>query len=119
MKAKWIKHVSREVRLRYLKSDKGRVARRKTRNKRREYIFNVLGDKCQRCKFSDKRALQLDHINGRNGVKRLGNIDQRYSFIKKNLKEAKKIFQVLCANCNFIKREENNEHFYHGRNPLN
>lgn len=101
----------------YKKSIPGRESRRRTRDKFRQYIFDTLGDRCVKCGFSDKRALQLDHKSGRNGEKKM-NIDERYRFVKKNTKMAKKIYQVLCANCNFIKREEHNEHYYHGRKPI-
>ncbi len=30
--------------------------------KRRIQVFEILGDKCKECGFSDKRALQVDHI---------------------------------------------------------
>ena len=30
----------------------------------RELFFKEFGNKCCRCGFSDKRALQIDHING-------------------------------------------------------
>ena len=30
----------------------------------RELIFNMLGNVCKKCGFSDKRALQIDHVNG-------------------------------------------------------
>ena len=75
-------------------------------------MFDLLGqDKCVRCGFSDKRALQFDHING-------GGVKERKSFGRDNnmlchyLRDpelARKTFQVLCANCNWIKKHDNNE----------
>lgn len=75
------------------------------------YIFSVLGDRCVMCGFSDKRALQMDHINGRNGGPKSGNVDKRYKFVRENEEEAKRVYQILCANCNFIKRVERQEYF--------
>jgi hypothetical protein len=69
--------------------------------------------KCLRCGFSDIRALSIDHLDGKgaehrrklSGLKRGGRIF--YSWFKKNNYPSG--FQVLCMNCQFIKREENNE----------
>lgn len=69
--------------------------------------------KCVRCGFNDLRALQIDHKNGRGteeykGVK--NNILKMYRFYLKNPELAKESLQVLCANCNWIKKSENREH---------
>lgn len=82
--------------------------------KKKDLIFSVLGDTCKNCGFADKRALQIDHVNGR------GADDREYarllgtSFIQYLLNELKKEenkikYQILCANCNWIKRCENGE----------
>lgn len=74
-------------------------------------LIRILGDQCQRCAYKeDKRALVLDHINGDGKAdrKRIG--ARIYRYYIKNLDEAKKNIQVLCANCNLIKSFENNEH---------
>lgn len=64
------------------------------------------GPTCTRCGFSDIRALQIDHINGG------GTVDsksrcwyKRYTSIIKGATG----FQVLCANCNWIKKSERGE----------
>jgi len=77
--------------------------------KRRELI-EILGNKCIRCGFDDIRALQLDHING-GGLKEFKLIGNTQMYIKyhKNKDKLKQNLQVLCANCNWIKRYENNE----------
>ena len=81
--------------------------------KLRRLVLFVLGRKCRRCGFSDERALQIDHIAG-NGCKEraLGS----YRLYRRVLAH-KKDYQLLCANCNWIKRFENNEH-RNGRRPL-
>jgi len=101
----------------YLKNRDKILAERKKNSKRynkkqrelskkwRIKAIEFLGGKCIRCGFSDIRALQIDHINGG------GNHDFAGSktFHKKVIQDNKKTFQLLCANCNWIKRAENNE----------
>jgi hypothetical protein len=76
-------------------------------NEMKEKIFGVLGNACARCGFSDKRALQVDHINGG------GSHEKRelstHELMKKVIKVGKSEYQLLCANCNWIKRAENGE----------
>lgn len=79
-------------------------------NKRLEAI-NILGNnKCIKCGFSDIRALQIDHINsdGHN-ERKIKEIYSLYNEIIKNPEESKIKYQILCANCNWIKRYENSE----------
>jgi hypothetical protein len=66
--------------------------------------------KCARCGFSDMRALSIDHINGggrkhTEEIKKQGTIFYRW-LIKNGFPEG---FQVLCMNCNYIKKSENKE----------
>ena len=85
------------------------------RNHRRKFrflIFELLGNKCKRCGFSsDWRAFQIDHTNGGGGLekKRLG----IHSFQGKEyfeiVKASPEKYQILCCNCNQIKRYENGE----------
>lgn len=76
-------------------------------------ILKRLGNKCIKCGITDFRVLQIDHING-GGVKEI-KLYQRQSVYYKNLLklseyELKVKYQLLCANCNWIKRYENNEY---------
>jgi len=71
-------------------------------------IFEKLGNKCVRCGFSDSRALQIDHIYG-GGVKEIKTLNNRQKFLKKVLMDKKGKYQILCANCNAIKKVENKE----------
>lgn len=66
-----------------------------------------LGNKCVSCGYSDIRALHIDHVNN-DGYKER-NI--RKSLNRKIALELVDInrYQLLCANCNWIKRLENNE----------
>ena len=92
--------------------------REKNRNRRRlqslEYaerirneVFVLLGSVCVRCGFDDKRALQIDHING--GGSRENSLIGTYGIRKKILSGSIEGYQLLCSNCNWIKRAENDE----------
>ena len=74
-------------------------------------IIDFYGGSCIRCGFTDWRALQIDHING-GGHKELEirSSNQIYKMII-NGKLRKGDYQLLCANCNWIKRFESNELF--------
>lgn len=68
--------------------------------------------KCKRCGFTDIRTLQLDHIDGGGRQARQNNSTMRggtafYSYLRRN--NYPDNLQVLCANCNFIKKFENKE----------
>jgi hypothetical protein len=76
----------------------------------RQMIIIELGGVCIKCGFNDWRALQVDHVNG-GGVaerKALGNW-QYYGRLLSFIKESPNKYQLLCANCNWIKRWENQE----------
>jgi len=88
--------------------------RRITFRKSREMLFHVLGQHtCVKCGFYDKRALQFDHING-GGTK-----EHKTTFLNRRImfyvyyvlhpELAQRTLQVLCANCNMIKRMEKRE----------
>lgn len=66
----------------------------------------LLGGVCVRCGFDDPRALQIDHVNG-NGCKTPFN---NYNLAAKMIRALPGSYQLLCANCNWIKRAERNEH---------
>jgi len=64
---------------------------------------------CSRCGFSDMRALSIDHING-GGTRHhaiVGHGTVFYQWLQKN--NCPEGFQVLCMNCQWIKRQERNE----------
>lgn len=83
---------------------------------RREILQLLGGERCVHCGYDkDWRALQIDHIKGG------GKKDSRTSggntnlwalrrWLKKNPNGWQGTYQVLCANCNWIKRFENGEH---------
>ena len=80
---------------------------RKSHQKLRTQVLEKYGSKCVRCGFSDVRALQIDHVNG-GGIKELRGMTQ-HQYFKKVLADIEGKYQILCANCNWIKVDENNE----------
>lgn len=79
---------------------------RKLRALAKEAVYEVLGSVCAHCGFSDKRALHIDHIEGGGSEDRKKN--SHVQFMQKVAKNPIG-FQILCANCNWIKRVENGE----------
>jgi hypothetical protein len=76
---------------------------RKYATRTRSEILALLGGVCVRCGFNDERALQFDHIHGGGTRHRVVmSRSRRYAYMKANPHE----FQLLCANCNWIKRSE-------------
>lgn len=75
----------------------------------RQRILGILGGKCVKCGFGDARALQIDHINGGGTKENKALGPARYSQYLKTKCEG---LQLLCANCNMIKKFENKEHPY-------
>jgi len=73
-------------------------------------IINHYSDNgtCEKCGFRDWRALSIDHIAG-NGAEHRKTIpgNKLYRWLIKNNFPAG--FQILCMNCQFIKRHENKE----------
>jgi hypothetical protein len=92
------------------RKDRGRKGREKLKEKIiRHYSNGTM--KCVRCGFSDIRALSIDHIYGGGRqhyleLKKLGMSLYDYLF-RYNFPEDG--YQVLCLNCQFIKRVENHE----------
>ena len=78
----------------------------------RTEILQLLGSHCIRCGFSDSRALQIDHVNGK-GCKERRKFHNSsllyYRFVLRRIKEGSKDYQLLCANCNTIKKVEKEE----------
>lgn len=85
------------------------------RHETRRKILERLGGKCVKCGFNDYRALQIDHIYGngnkdREKMKKKGGHAWNKYLLSLSDEELKKDFQLLCANCNWIKRFEKREH---------
>jgi hypothetical protein len=72
-------------------------------------LFDLYGHACVRCNFVDKRALTLDHkLN--NGNKERKELGERGVYTKAKNNYLPNEYQILCMNCQFIKRcEDKNE----------
>lgn len=93
------------------------LQRKRYRDKWKNYIYSILGDKCFKCGFNDRRALQIDHINGDGYLENKKRNATHYRKVYESLERGEKRYQILCCNCNWIKRTENNENAY--RKELN
>jgi hypothetical protein len=70
---------------------------------------------CAKCGFTDMRALSIDHLNGKGADERRRLFGNRgyagrnmYLWLQRN--DFPEGYQVLCANCQWIKRAENKEY---------
>lgn len=100
----WRKANPQKAKLAYVKAVKYQL---QYRPKLRQQILDLFGNKCAVCGFSDPRALQIDHIHG-------GGYRQRQHInvlkIYRHILEVKgEGYQLLCANCNQIKKYVNKE----------
>ena len=72
---------------------------------------------CVRCSFDDLRALTLDHIDGDGAMERRGLSSHQqggYGFFRLLRDRGfPKGYQTLCMNCQWIKRDENEEYGIH------
>jgi hypothetical protein len=92
---------------------RGAIKRNVTTAEIRSKVFSKYGNKCVKCGFDDTRALQIDHVNGDGGTdKKIRN--RRIYYYTKVLEDTTGKYQLLCCNCNWIKRVENNEVNYSG-----
>ena len=88
-----------------------RAKRKYERKKRLELrlrVLNKYGNSCIKCGFSDYRALQIDHVNG-GGGKEIKKFKVRGEYYQHLLTDKTNNYQLLCANCNQIKKCENYE----------
>jgi len=89
-----------------------------TRNTYNNLRWNVLdylsdGSNCKECGCDDIRVLQIDHVRGggTQDYREFGGSLQIYrKILKMSKSQALKQYQVLCANCNWIKRVERREY---------
>lgn len=93
----------------YQKTEKFKIKHRASNKKRyflyRKEMFDAIGSKvCKMCGFTDERALAINHINNDGFLERriFRAISQKRQIV---LKEPHR-YQVLCFNCNQIKKYE-------------
>jgi hypothetical protein len=70
----------------------------------KDAVFAKYGTACTRCGFKDVRALTLDHVLN-NGAKERAEIGERGVY-KRAIEGHESEYQILCMNCQFIKRVE-------------
>jgi len=84
--------------------------------RQRARLLEILGGKCVKCGYTDKRSLQFDHIKGDGYTERKSLPNSKMvNYYLKNQDKITLNIQILCANCNMIKKIENNECSTKGR----
>lgn len=76
----------------------------------KDEIYARLGNKCVQCGFTDIRAVQIDHVRDNGAAERrtLGrDITYLVAVLKSVQEKGSEEYQLLCANCNWIKRYTN------------
>lgn len=81
---------------------------KKYKRKLRRKIIKGYGGKCVKCGFDDERALQIDHVYG-GGTKERKSLSNYQILLRIQKENFPSRYQILCANCNCIKRFENKE----------
>lgn len=85
-----------------------RALNKDTRQRLKLAAFAHLGGVCSRCGFADVRALQIDHKNG-DGAARRKELSGDAVFKDVVKPHGRERYQLLCANCNWIKMWEQGE----------
>jgi hypothetical protein len=76
----------------------------------RKKCIEKYGGKCFNCGFSNPQALQFDHVNSDGYLDRNFQIRHKRAYLKDILNDETGKFQLLCANCNWIKYYEKKEY---------
>lgn len=72
----------------------------------RAEVLEKLGNKCVECGERDRRVLQIDHIDGGGGKEQKTITGNRYKYYLEHDCEG---LQILCANCNQLKKIKKRE----------
>jgi hypothetical protein len=97
-----------------LSRERQRIYNHKLKENIKKELFTILGNKCNNCGFNDIRILQIDHVNSDGAKERKflkchsGSIEY-FKMILEKVKQGSKDYQLLCPNCNWIKKVERNE----------
>lgn len=85
---------------------KRRLSERSRRHLRklREALLDKYGRVCKRCGHTDARVLQIDHVHGGGSLDRRSK--DRHKYYRTIIADTTGEFQLLCANCNWLKRLE-------------
>jgi hypothetical protein len=75
-----------------------------------QQIHAKYGARCNHCGYDkDVRALQIDHVNGGGSAEIRGGHGAGLAYYLRVLNDTSGTYQILCANCNKIKRHANRE----------
>lgn len=85
---------------------------RESKARLKAVLFDMYGHVCVRCGFDDKRALTLDHKNN-NGNEERRLLGERGVYLKAKNNYLPNEYQILCMNCQFIKRVEDKRENQH------
>jgi hypothetical protein len=110
-------HAESDRRFQQHHKDREALHHREYNRRIRQEITELLGGKCSNpnCAVSggmkDPRALQIDHVNGDGAKLRRGlnGLQSMYRQMLRDIKAGSKAYQLLCANCNWIKKFERDE----------
>lgn len=90
--------------------DCGRAANAVSHAKLRQAVIEQLGGKCRSCDYSaDMRALTIDHVCGDGAARRRDGSGHTSRLLYEALYDTIGRYQLLCCNCNSIKRIVENE----------
>jgi hypothetical protein len=81
-----------------------KVWRRENKRAERAFALWLFGNQCEQCGFDDPRALCFDHIENDGAAHRAMVGPNAAQWILAHLTEAARRLQILCWNCNQIKR---------------
>jgi hypothetical protein len=93
------------ARARKAQPEKYREQSRKSKAMLRQRVLDAYGRVCVGCGFADERALTLDHVHN-NGAEERRSIGERGVYRRALIVENQNDYQILCMNCQFIKRVE-------------
>jgi hypothetical protein len=86
-----------------------RALNQKGQQKLRDAVIAYLGGQCVQCGFANAQALQVDHVNGNGNAHRRMVTNYRTTYRQILRGECEVAVQLLCANCNWIKRAVRSE----------
>ena len=84
--------------------EKYRKQTRDAQQRKRKRIFEIYGDVCSLCGFTDKRALTIDHVK-KNGAEERKKLGERGVYRRAIEKHRPQEYRILCMNCQFIERQ--------------
>lgn len=78
-------------------------------NESRIKVLQFLGGECCKCGFDDFRALQIDHVLGDRKKDCITSGKTYHKRVMESFELGENRYQLLCANCNWIKKHERGE----------